>query len=78
MWIKSIFNTIRLSVLVNGSPTKEFGIGRGLRQGDPISPSLFNIVGEVLYLLIKRAEELGIIDGIGMGQSHTCNSQMIQ
>nr|KYP35452.1 Transposon TX1 uncharacterized [Cajanus cajan] len=38
-WIRECLNIARLSVLVNGSPTSEFPMGRGLRQGDPLAPS---------------------------------------
>ncbi|XP_058733229.1 uncharacterized protein LOC131604830 [Vicia villosa] len=39
--------SIRMSVLVSGSPTKEFRMGRGLRQGPPL-PFLFVLVVEGL------------------------------
>jgi hypothetical protein len=31
----------KLSILINGSPSMEFGVHRGLRQGDLLSPFLF-------------------------------------
>ncbi|GKU95341.1 hypothetical protein SLEP1_g8712 [Rubroshorea leprosula] len=52
-----------VSVLVNGSPTKEFEMGKGLRQGDPLSPFLFLMVGEALHGLVKKAENEGMLQG---------------
>lgn len=63
-WISSIFNSSTISILVNGSPTAEFSPSRGLRQGDPLSPLLFNLVGEVLAMLLNRASDLQIINGV--------------
>lgn len=34
-WVKDCVSTTTLPVLVNGSPTKEFPLAQGLRQGDP-------------------------------------------
>ena len=65
-WIKGIFESSRISILVNGSPTREFSPNRGLRQGDPLSPLIFNLVGEVLSLLQNKAQSLGLFEGISL------------
>ncbi|CAL1388193.1 unnamed protein product [Linum trigynum] len=38
-WIKTCITTVRFKILFNGNPTEEFTPSRGIRQGDPISPS---------------------------------------
>lgn len=65
--MKECISSARVSVLVNGSLSDEFCPQRGLRQGDPLSLFLFNVVAEGLNILVKRANELGIIKGVEVG-----------
>ena len=44
-----------MKILVNGSPTAEFKSQRGLRQGDPLAPLLFDLVAEGLTGLMREA-----------------------
>ncbi|XP_071705293.1 uncharacterized protein [Rutidosis leptorrhynchoides] len=57
----------RTSSLVNGSPTREFDLRSGLRQGDLLSLFLFLIIMEGFNLDIKKAVELNIIKGASVG-----------
>ncbi|GJZ83465.1 RNA-directed DNA polymerase, eukaryota, reverse transcriptase zinc-binding domain protein [Tanacetum coccineum] len=59
-WIFGCLNNARSSVLVNESPTSEFDIRRGLRQGDPLSLFLFILAMKGLHMLTCKAEESGI------------------
>lgn len=50
------------SILVNGSPTEEFRLERGLRQGDSLSPFLYLLVAEGPSIMISKATEMGIYE----------------
>nr|GEY03038.1 putative RNA-directed DNA polymerase, eukaryota, reverse transcriptase zinc-binding domain protein [Tanacetum cinerariifolium] len=67
MWISSCLSSASVSVLINGSPSKEFKMERGLRQGDPLSPSLLLIVAEALQVMIIEACNKGIFKGLSLG-----------
>ncbi|KAK2449806.1 hypothetical protein QL285_008962 [Trifolium repens] len=58
-WMKACVCSGNMSVLVNGCPTEEINIRRGLKQGDPHAPLLFLIVAEGLGALMRKAVEVG-------------------
>lgn len=67
-WTKECLSSPTMSVLVNGSLTEEFKVGRGIRQGDPLSPFLFLIVAEGLNILWKKIVDGGYLSGYKVGE----------
>ena len=67
-WVEACIRSSKMSVLVNGAPTNEFGMQKGLRQGDPMAPFLFVIVAENLNLLMEEAIDKGLFEGIKVGR----------
>ncbi|KAM2070517.1 hypothetical protein ACFX16_001897 [Malus domestica] len=51
------------------APGKKFAPSRGLRQGDPLSPYLFIILGEVLSCMIQVAVDDKRLEGVRIGGS---------
>ena len=57
-WIKAFYRNIKSTVIVNNEPTHWFPIERGCRQGDPISPYIFLLCGEILAHMIRQNDEI--------------------
>ncbi|GAU25751.1 hypothetical protein TSUD_216830 [Trifolium subterraneum] len=64
-WIEECICTASASVLVNGSPTEEFPLERGLRQGDPLSPFLFLLAAEGLNVLMQAMVDHQLFSRVG-------------
>ena len=67
-WIVNCVTSASMSILLNGTPLKPFKMGKGLRQGDPLSPYLFILVSEMLVHFLKKAKDLNLIDGVPIGK----------
>jgi hypothetical protein len=63
-WVKSMVTGGSVGIKVNDDVGPYFQTKRGLRQGDIMSPILFNIVADMLTLLINRAKADGQIRGV--------------
>jgi len=47
-WISKILHSVMLFIRINDSLVDFFSCSRGVRQGDPLSPSLFCLIKKVL------------------------------
>lgn len=71
-WIMVCVTTVNYSIVVNGNPSQTFESAKGIRQGYPISPFLFDIAMKYLsrslnglkhdksYKFHTRCSKLGI------------------
>lgn len=75
-WILECCSSVSMSIMINGSATKDFQTQKGLRQGDPLSPFLFNIVAEGLNIMLERAKGRNIIRGTTVGREGVCISHL--
>ena len=57
-WIKSFISGGSVAINVNDEVGPFFQTKKGLRQRDPLSPILFNIVADMLALFINRAKQM--------------------
>lgn len=62
--MKEYVGTVVASVLMNGIPTNEFPLARGLCQGIPVSPFLFLLVAEGFHMMMETM----VINKVGQVQ----------
>jgi hypothetical protein len=63
-WVESFVSGGSVGIKINDDIGHKFQTKKGIRQGDPMSPFLFNIVANMLSILIKRAKDDGQIKGV--------------
>ena len=69
VWILWCVSTVKFSILLNGTPVDIFGSTRGVCQGDPLSPLLFDIVIEALSRMLDTTAILGQFSGFLVGNA---------
>ncbi|XP_023733277.1 uncharacterized protein LOC111881111 [Lactuca sativa] len=75
-WIHGCLTSSRSLVIVNGSPTKEFSLEKGVMQGDPLSIFLFIIAMEGLNIAMKSTCDKGIFQGLKIPKSNNMVSHL--
>jgi hypothetical protein len=63
-WIQQFVSRGSVAVKVNNDVGRYFQTKKGLRQGDHLSPILFNLVVDMLAIFIARAKDDGQIQGL--------------
>jgi hypothetical protein len=58
-------------VRINGENSDFFLIGKGVKQGDPITPILFNSVADVFTRMLAKAATHGHIAGLMQSMTNT-------
>lgn len=63
-WVKQATMNGRVAININGKIEEYFKSYKGVRQGDPLSPLLFNLVADALAEMLTRAKEAGQLVGL--------------
>ena len=53
-WVATFYKNKKSCVLNNGNSSDYFYLKRGVRQGDPVSPYLFDVTVEILGTAIRQ------------------------
>jgi len=59
-WVSLLYCDIFSSVLINGEPSQQFRVSRGVRQGCPLSPLLYVVMAETIACAVRHSD---LIDG---------------
>jgi hypothetical protein len=63
-WVASFMESDHVGIKINNTVGQNFQTKKGVRQGDLLLPILFNIVVDMLAILINRAKGEGQLSGV--------------
>jgi len=69
-WIDLVISAVqggKVAVNLNGEVGSYSRSYKGLRQGDPLSSLLFNLVDDALLEMLEKAQSRGVIHGVVPG-----------
>ena len=82
-WVHRVMGLVsggQTAITINGEVGHFFRNGRRVRQGDPLSPLLFDYVVEALAAVLdaakRRGHICGLVPDLVPGGYHTCNTRM--
>jgi hypothetical protein len=63
-WMKEVVTGGTVAVKINNKVGPYFVSKKGVRQGDPLSPILFNMAADCLTRMVRKAQESNMIVGL--------------
>ena len=77
-WIMQCITTVSYSFIINDASKGQVQPGRGIIQGDPLSPYIFILCSELLSSLCTMDQRNGTLKGIKIVSGAPCFLQMTQ
>lgn len=65
-WIEMILHGGSVGVIVNNKDSEFFLTDKGLRQGDSLSPILFNLMVDAFTKMLQKGAECNLIKGFSL------------
>ena len=79
-WMKRVIQGGSICVRINNENSIYFKPGKGLRQGDPLSPIMFNLVADIFTRMLMKAARINLVyellPRVGEGVLSVCSMQM--
>lgn len=77
MWIMQCITTVSYSFIINDATIGFVKPGRGIRQGDPLSPYIFILCSELLTNLCNLGQRNGKLRGLKIATGAPCISHLL-
>ena len=61
-WVRIFYRDAQTAIIVNGQIGRPYRLAYGVRQGDPLSPLLFDLVMETFALLVRSSPNLQSVE----------------